>query len=280
MAAEIKPYEGKALSRFRTFNKAALFSEIKSASDASEAFRFAEKSGLKAFVLGGGSNVFFRHSEIKSYILKNALEPSIKDMGADLFEVSSSVRMIDLLKFLYKEGRDGPYYLASAPCQIGGAIAMNAGSGPREKRYVFDFLKSVKFARADGIFEKDKSAIFHAHRRSEFSGTDSLIVSAVFKFPKRQFFADPIKERLDWAKKNQDLSVPNCGSLCNKYDARLMKIARFIFSPFPAGMSKKKLNWAYNKAGNPIFLRMFLWTLKTLHKIFGKEIKFEIKFVD
>jgi len=48
----------------------------------------------------------------------------------------------------------------------------------------------------------------------------------------------------------------------------------------PAGISKKKLNWAYNNAKNPIALRMCLATLTMLHRIFGKKIKYEIKIIE
>ena len=278
MSLEIKEYVGKSLSLFKTLNRAEFYAEIASARDALEAFSYAEKRGLKPFVLGGGSNVFFKNSNIKSFILKNALPKKIEPLGGDRFKVSSSVRMMELLKFAYSESRSACYYLASAPCEVGGAIAMNAGTGPRESKAVFDFLESVEYVSDGSVVEKPAAEIRHSHRHTELS-ENAFIVSAVFKLPKTNFDRDPIKARLDWARENQDLSVPNCGSLCNKYNAGLMKLTRTLFRPFPAGMSRKKLNWTYNKADNPIYLRAFLFTLKFLHKLFRKELKFEIKIV-
>ncbi len=279
MSLELKEYCGKGLSKFRTLNTAKFYAEIKSEEEAIDAFEFAKKQKLSPFVLGAGSNVFFKNSNVKSFVIKNALPERIEYQGGDRFEVSSSVSMLSLLKETYKLERDATYYLASAPCQVGGAIAMNAGTGPKEAKAIFDFIESVKVVRNGKVKNLLKSEIKHGHRNTELS-KDAFIISAIFNFPKRKFTTDPIRERLDWAIKNQDLSIPNCGSLCNKYNAKIMKFTRAIFRPFPAGMSQKKLNWTYNKADNPIYLRAFLFILKYLHKLFGKEIKFEIKMVD
>lgn len=279
MPLEIKKYRGKTLSCFRTLNSAKYYADIRSENEAAEAFEFAERNGLSPFVLGGGSNVFFKNSDIKAFVLKNALEKKIEYIGSDRFLVSSSVRMMDFLKRAFAERRDACYYLASAPCEIGGALAMNAGSGPRDGRAIFDFVESVRFMRGGKVFEKSARDISHSYRKTELSD-GAFIFSAVFKLPGAEFNSDPIKDRIDWAKEHQDLSAPNCGSLCNKYDADLMKFARALFRIFPAGLSQKKLNWAYNKADNPTYLRAFLSVLSILHKLFKKELKFEIKIVE
>ncbi len=279
MELEIKEYRGKKLSKFRTFNVAKNYVDIKSETDIFKAFEYAKKNDLSLFVLGAGSNVFFKQTNVKSFVLKNALEKKIEKLSENKFEVSSSVMVLDLLKFLYSQKLDAPYYLASAPCEVGGAIAMNAGTGPKEAKAIFDFVESVKFFRNGKIEHLPADKIKHSHRYTELS-KDAFIISAVFNFPSTEFELDPVKARLDWAVKNQDLSLPNCGSLCNKYNASIMKFTRLLFKPFPAGMSTKKLNWTYNKADNPIYLRAFLFTLKTLHRLFGKEIKFEIKMIN
>lgn len=275
-------YRGRNLSGFRTLNTAKYFAEITSPQDAVEAFGFACEKKLQAFVLGGGSNVFFKNTRIKSFILRNKLPKEIKYLGGDRFEISSSVSMIELLKYMYAQSRECCYYLASAPCQVGGAIAMNAGSGIAENRTISDYIESVSFVEGvRGIFSKRKPELGFSYRKSFFSDrNDVFITSAVFKFPKTEFAENPISARLEWAKKNQDLTAPNCGSLCNLYDARIMSFTRSMFRCMPAGISKKKLNWAYNNAKNPIALRMCLATLTMLHRIFGKKIKYEIKIIE
>ena len=277
---KIEKYEGRGLSRYKTFNRAEFFTNIESAEDAISAFEFARANCKKTFVLGAGSNAFFKNRYIRTFILKNALPTNITHLGGDRFEVSSSVKMLDLLKKMYGERRDACYYLASAPCEVGGALAMNAGTGPREGKCIFGFVEIVKFVRGGKIFEKRAAEIAHSHRNTELSDGDTFVLSAVFRFPPADFDDDPIAARLEWAKENQDLSLPNCGSLCNKYDRRLMAFAGALFRFAPAGLSKKKINWGINKSDNPAWFATFLFTLKALHKIFRKEIRFEIKTVE
>ena len=277
---KIKQYKGCRLSKFRTLNTADFYVEVADETDIINAFLLAKERDLKTFVLGAGSNVFFKNAKVKSALIKNNLPKEIKHIDRDLFEVSSSVDMLQLLNFAFEQRRDCCYYLASAPCQVGGAIVMNAGSGKKEAKYICNFIKSVKFFDGKRIVEKKKEDIFFDYRTSEFRREECFVISAVFELPKKEITQNPIRERLEWAKKNQDLSQANCGSMCNTYNANILKFVRFLFAPLPCGLSKKKLNWAQNKSKNPFWLKLMFGTIKALHKILHKRLKFEIIFVD
>ncbi len=277
---EIEKYRGCSLSKFKTFNSSDSFIRIRSESDIEQAFEVSKKRKQKLFVLGGGSNVFFKNTKIKSLILKNELPQKIEEIGEDLFEVSSSTEMMQLLNYAFKSSRNCCYYLASAPCQVGGAIAMNAGSGPKQAMYISDFIDSVKFFDGEKITTKNKNEIFFGHRKSEFLKNDCFIISTILRLPKIEMKDNPIVERLLWAKENQDLTEANCGSLCNKYNASILRFVQILSKILPAGISQKKLNWAINKAQNPLWLRSIFALIRILHKLFGKELKFEIRIVN
>lgn len=277
---EFRQYNGRGLSKFRTLNNAEFYIEISAETQIVEAFNLVKNHKLKSFVLGAGSNVFFENSKIKTAIIKNNLPQYINHIKDDLFEVSAGVDMLKLLNFTLSKKRDCCYYLASAPCQVGGAIAMNAGSGKAEAKQISDFIKSVKYFDGEKIVEKNKEEIFFDYRTSEFLQKKCFIISAIFEFPKKEINTNPIKERLEWAKQNQDLSQANCGSMCNTYNAKILKFVRYIFAPLPCGLSKKKLNWAQNKSKNPFWLKLMFTTIKALHKLLHKRLKFEIIFVE
>lgn len=273
-------YKGRGLSKFATEHSADFYAEISDACALADAFADAEKLGLKIAVLGGGSNVFFKHRKIKSAVLKNALPPTITHIGGNLFEVSSSVEMAKLLQFCLKNSRESCYYLASAPCQVGGAIAMNAGGGEKAANYISDFIVSVKFFDGKNVVEKPKEELGFGYRTSAFSDKRCFIISAVFRFPEKIYAENPIAARINWAKQNQDLSAPNCGSLCNRYDAKILGFVRALFAHCPARLSPKKLNWAQNRSKNPAWLGLLFFTIRTLHKVLGKKLKFEIKMFE
>ncbi len=278
---EIRRYESKNFSKFKTLNTIEQFCEIKNPQDAIDAFSYAKKNNLPTFVLGAGSNVFFKNIVVKTFVLSNSLPHSIEALDENLVKVSSSTPLITLLRWTYARNLDAPYYLSSAPCQVGGAIAMNAGTGTKENLSIFDFLEEIEFVKDAEIVKKKKSEIKFAYRHTEFlDASDVFILSATFKFETKNFDANPIKVRLDWANENQDLKSNNCGSLCYKYNAKIMKFCRWLFKRLPAGISPKKLNWAVNKSYHPFWLRLFLNTLVFMHKILRKEIKLEVKIVE
>ena len=274
---KIEKYSGRGLSKFRTFHKADFYAEIAAEEDIAPAFYAARMAGREICVLGGGSNIFFKRTNIRAAVLKNALPEFITPLGGGRYEVSASVGMMRLLNYARGRGLNCFYYLASAPCQIGGAIAMNAGSGKKEARYISDFIESVKFFDGEKFAVKTKPQIFFAHRDSEFLSKPTFIISAVFKFEPAAFGGNPVRERLEWAAEHQDLSLPNCGSMCDKYSAPILKFARAAFALAPAGLSRKKLNWAVNKARSPIWLRALFGFIKILHAALGKRLKFEIR---
>ena len=276
---KISAYNGRSLSRFRTLNAADFYVEIKSPDDIAAAYSEAKKRRREIFVLGGGSNVFFQNAKIKSAILKNALPETMENLGGGRFKVSSSATMGDLLAFALKNSLDCCYYLASAPCQVGGAIAMNAGSGIKEGLSISDFVESVEFFDGQKISTMQKSEARFGFRSSIFLEKNYFITSAILRLPEKKIDGNPIRERLEWAVKNQDLSGNNCGSLCDEYCAPILKFARFLFSKSPAKLSAKKLNWALNSAENPLWLKMLLCTITLLHKLLRRRLRFEIRIV-
>ena len=62
---------------------------------------------------------------IKTAIIKNKTPSEIKDLGNNLYEVSSSTKTFSFLKFCLSRDLDSFYFLSSVPSTIGGNIAMN-----------------------------------------------------------------------------------------------------------------------------------------------------------
>lgn len=280
MPAEIQRREGRDFSLFRSRHVAENFAEIRRAEDVPELLKIAGERGLGTVFLGGGSNIFFASRRIRQLVMKNALPEVVEHLGGDRFRVSSSVPMLKLLRRMKELGRDCFYCLASAPCQIGGAIAMNAGSGPGEGISVSDYIESVEAANAEGLLTFKKSELGFGYRRSAFlDNPDLFAVGAVFVFPKKKIAGDPIAERMEWAREHQDLRFPNCGSLCSRYDARILRLVRALYRFCPAGLSGKKLNWAQNRSENPAWLASMLRLIEILHALAGRELKFELRIV-
>lgn len=268
------------LSSYRTQNTFLHIANIKSIDDFYEVEKIANLKNWNIFPLGNGSNTFFAANKISSLILKNDLPQEWQYLGDDYFEVSSSVKLIQLLNFLYKEQRDGPYFLASVPATIGGAIAMNAGTGRGKGLYISKFLEEVTFAYQGTLHKIKPQDMDIDYRKTIFSeSTERFIIKAVMKFPKCQFEVNPIKERIEWSKQNQDLAVPNCGSVFRTFHSKPLRFLRKYFRFGKAYWSQKTFNWICNTSSNPRHLKILLLISNLVHKLFRKTTDLEIRVV-
>lgn len=255
--------------------------DIKNETDYYKAVEYSINHGLKCYVLGNGSNTFFKRKRVVSVLLRNCLPEFIHKVSEDEVEVSSSTKLMKLLRYLYKEGRDGPYNLASVPGTVGGAIAMNAGTGKSEGHFIGQYLKSVVYFHNGMRVEKDASELNLGFRRSMFSERrDCFILSAKFVFTRKKFEENPITARLDWARDHQDLKVPNCGSVWRLANWRILYIAHKVFRSSPAYLSDKSHIWISNKSSDNKYILRILKFVRLLHLFSGQKCECEIRIVE
>lgn len=270
-----------AFSWYKTHHKFKYVVDIENEADYHLAAEYANKFGLKCYALGNGSNTFFKKKIISSLLLKNCLPEVIRSIDENEIEVSSSTKLIKLLRFLYKEERDGPYYLASVPGTIGGAISMNAGTGEAEGHYIGQFIKSVSYLHNGKKFEKNAKDLELGFRCSMFSKRrDYFIISAKFIFPKKKFGENPIILRLNWAKEHQELKVPSCGSVWKLASLRILSIAHKIFRNSQAYISDKSYFWISNKSHDSKYIRRILKFVRVMHFFTARKCEYEIRIVD
>lgn len=269
-----------SLSKYKTFHQFEYYGEIRSTDDYIYFLEWAKKNNKDIYILGNGSNTLFTRKKVKSLILKNRLPKKINCISQEenLFEVTSNVLMGEILNYCHKESLDSFYFLASVPATIGGALAMNAGEAKINNRTIYDYVESVTFLDSYGIFQTiNRSEMELDFRKTMFTGrNDKLIVSAIFRFPKKSFNNNnPIKERIEWAKIHQDNVNPNCGSVFNESNYRIMgwlkgvKIAKTQYS-------KKTFNWINNNSKSPLPILSLISIAKILHIIFGKICNIEV----
>ncbi|RID84743.1 FAD-binding protein [Peribacillus asahii] len=276
----IKSIQTDTLSKFKTHHHFENYGEIKSIDDYIFFVEWAKKFNKEIYILGNGSNTLFTKKKVKSLVLKNSIPKNIKciSKAESLFEVSSNVMMHEILNYCYKNSLDSFYFLASVPATLGGALAMNAGEGKHINRTIYDYVEKVIYIDIDNsvqeIERKDMDVEF---RKTMFTGCqDRFIISAVFKFPQKDFSElNPIIERIRWAKKYQDNVAPNCGSVFNENNGRIMGWLKG-FRVGKAQYSLKTSNWIKNKSSSPLPILALISIAKILHFVFGKKLKIEV----
>lgn len=278
----IKSFTDSNLSFYRTLHYFERYSEFYTLEEFREYCSWATANNIKVYILGNGSNTLFVRDKIQSLVLKNKLHKNLHPLPENKLEVSSSVLLIDVLKYCYNNSFESFYYLASVPATIGGALAMNAGRGRTQKCTIYDFVESVTFFdfASNCIKTLGKGEIIKDYRETLFTGIHScLILSAIFKFNRAQFDSNSIAERCKWSKNFQDHSAPNCGSVFKEAEPRILNRLKGL-SIGKASFSDKTNNWILNRSSSSTSILMLITITRLLHALVGKKASLEVITVD
>lgn len=237
------------------------------------------------YLLSAGSNVIFSDQVSKPIINLMKVDEtfSIED---DFFTCGCSVRIQKFIRFAMNKGFGGIEFLYSLPASMGGIVYMNAGRGGGKRLSISDFLTEVTYLDCDtneihtvGI---DKSQF--GHHVSPYHSMNCVILSCKLKL-RRQTVEETealIKERQDHCKKQQDASVPNCGSAFSKGNKYIFKIFQILGVKSGGAMfSKKTSDWIINTGGaTAVDIKQLIKKMIKAHKLIGADYKVEYQFFD
>lgn len=282
----VQQLESDKLSGYRTNHLFTHYGEFSSAQDYAEYLRWARESDLPVFILGNGSNTLFKRKKIRSLVLANRLPVEFKVIDETHVEATSSVQVMQLLKYCEERELQSFYYLASVPATVGGAVAMNAGQGGSGT--IFDFIDTVTFFEDGQVKTLKASEIPYSHRTTPFAGVqDKLILSVVFHFPKAdESIKGSIKKRALWSMEYQDRQLPNCGSVFKICDRKLFRWLSFIppfgiaIPGFRAQYSRLTRNWLINRNSSSWAMLALIKMAVIVHRILRKPIELEIVLVE
>ncbi|MBH8551088.1 FAD-binding protein [Nostocaceae cyanobacterium CENA357] len=267
-------------SHFRTLHNFKQVAEINNVDDLQYYCSWAKENKSSIYILGNGSNTLFVRKNIKSLILKNKLPKYINPLSTTRLEVSSSVLIVEVLKYCYQNSLNSFYYLASVPATIGGALAMNAGRGKQYECTIYDFIEKITYFEDGYIKTLQNNQILRSYRQTIFTGKHSkLILSAVFKFEKINFDENPLTTRQTWAKEHQDNTAPNCGTVFKFANSKILESLKGV-SIGKAMFSTKTSNWILNKSQSPYFIIFLINLAKILHLISFQKIAVELITID
>ncbi len=202
------------------------------------------------YFLGGGSNLLINNREFDLVINLRNFDNSISSLGDGMYVVGASVRLQSLIKRINNDGYGGIEYLCNVPGLIGGAIAMNAGTGKNEGKSISDYIQSIKVVKNGAMISLNKDEAHFEFRNSLFKGnSEYVIVSCVFYFPAMSHDESSIarEEKMRYYKTIQDPSYPNFGSVFFSYNGRIMNFVKKVGLGGKVHFSKKTTNWILNE---------------------------------
>ena len=275
---KIASLKSRNLSFYRTTHHFKNYGEVSTTDQFWGYYEWAKANKTKIYILGNGSNTLFAKKEVKSLVLKNNFPKETKILSKSQLQVSSSVLVMDILRYCYENSLGSFYYLASVPATIGGALAMNAGGGKPEKISIYDFVENVTFfdAEENTIKTLNKTEIVKGYRNTIFTGfTSKLILSAKFNFSPQEIDGNPILERRQWSKKFQDHSSYNCGSVFKECDFNILNRLKSL-QINNSSFSSKTTNWILNNSQSSWPILLLIKIAQILHFLKSKKAILEV----
>lgn len=230
------------------------------------------------YFIGGGSNLLINERVFEGVISLKKFNDNILHIENGRYIVGASVKLIKLINIINTDGYGGIEYLCTVPGLVGGAVAMNAGTGIKENLAISDYILSVKVydKEAGSILTINKDECGFAHRSSMFKSCSRYIileVQFVFKPQKPEISQILRSDKRAYSRYHHDYSAANFGSVFSVFDPMVLKIVKRLGYGNSRGVhfSKKTLNWILKeKDGNyqeaKVFLNRIIWVHKMLHK--------------
>lgn len=179
--------------------------ELKSALD------LIESEGLNFFVLGAGSNTLFPDNFFDGVVIRMAHFNQI-NVKNEYVETGAGVPLKRLIYTSKDAGLSGLEPLMGIPGEVGGSIAMNAGTKERE---IGDLLESVTIVTFDGSVEEISAHELGLTYRNSRVRDIGIIVKAKFKL----IPGDPaqiekeMERHLNYRKETQPFGVKSAGCI-------------------------------------------------------------------
>ena len=266
---------GELMSKHTTLKiggPAEYWVEPEDAEDLRQALLIASEHNLKVRVLGAGSNVLVPDEGLPGLTLHLG-SPYFKEMRLEGNRLRARVGIMNsmFIQFAMEHGFGGFEYLLGIPGNIGGAIAMNAGS---HGQWVSQHLDTVMTMNRFGqVVIRKAVEIPFEYRKCPLK--DEIILEATFTFPKvaREQVQKTLDQYRDHRAKTQDLQHASAGCLFKNPDRPGCTSGRLIdesglkgFRIGNAQVSEKHANFLINIGGATAF------DVKKLIEVVRKEV--------
>lgn len=275
--------ENENLSKYTTFRMGGIAEKMYFPESEQELVDLiAEYPDILDHVIGGGSNLLINDkARYERVLCTKKINSEIKHLGDGEFYAGASEHLQILINKVNDEGYGGIEYLFSVPGLVGGAVAMNAGRGPKYKLAISDFIIEVDYVDGTGRHTMKKEDMDLSYRHSIFQDMKAVITGVRFRFRsmKKEVSDQRKKGRIELCKKVQDMSSPNMGTVFSQSARPVIELVKLLGMGKKSGVhfSKKTKNWLLNSGGDFKSAERLIGLVKKMHKLFGRKCKVEVK---
>ena len=232
------------------------------------------------YFISGGSNLLINNRTFDLVISLKSFATSVCAQSDGVYKVGASTRLQKLIKQINNDGFGGIEYLYNVPGLVGGAVAMNAGTGRKQGKAISDYIVSLEVIKDGKLITMTPGECGFSYRDSFFkSHPDCIITSVLFQFPSvsQEESGRAKEEKMRYYKEKQDPSRPNFGSVFRESNYRIMFIAKKLKIGGSVHFSGKTVNWILNEDhGNYNDAIKAIRKVELIHRILGQKVVREV----
>lgn len=175
-------------------------------------------AGVPFYIFGKGSNLIVSDGKISGIVFVFGERLSDVNVSGNIVSAGAGASFTRLAVKAAEHALSGLEFAYGIPGSVGGAVYMNAGAYGGEVR---DVIGSVRAVCADGtVREFGRDELEMSYRKSIFSGSDMIIISADFALQSGE--RSEIKAKMDdlmsRRREKQPLEYPSAGSTFKRPD--------------------------------------------------------------
>lgn len=280
----MKILNNEPLSKYTTIRLGGIAEKMYIPETAEELVELLRKETIQ-YILGGGSNLLIADRTFDKVLNLRHFDDSLISYGDGKYHCGASLRLQKLVSAINANGYGGIEYLCTVPGLVGGAVAMNAGTGKDQGLSISDHIVSVTVLELKSmkVITLSKEQCNFTHRNSLFKNNgDYIILSCDFIFHEQ-----PLEEskrlcdaKREYTKKYHDTALPNFGSVFSVFNPYLLAVVSKLQLGDKNGIhfSGKTMNWIVNSNMCNSSKKAFqiIGTVKKMHKLCFQKCKVEV----
>lgn len=213
---------------------------------------FCRKDNLPLRVIGKGSNLLVSDAGFKGVVLLLGSDFAEISVRGDIIKCEAGASLTAFCSFARDNSLAGAEFVYGIPGSVGGAVIMNAGAYDGE---IADIFHSCDYFDENcEIKTLTRENAEFSYRKSPFTGTKSIILSAEFKLAKgdKTQINAKMEDLMSRRREKQPLEFPSAGSTFKRpdgdYASRLVDACGLKgFSVGGAQVSEKHAGFIINK---------------------------------
>lgn len=195
---------------FKIGGPAAALLDIGSASDVQQAIGFAKENGVRAFVMGNGSNLLVRDEGFDGLILRMGDAFARISVEQTRISAQSGALLGALSHAALAHGLTGLEFASGIPGSVGGAVYMNAGAYGGQ---MADCVVGAQVYLDGAVSFWDREKLDFSYRRSALK-SGGIVLETVFELEKGDpaAIAETMRTLNAQRREKQPLTLPSAGS--------------------------------------------------------------------